>query len=284
MSDDFSLESCLQEMGAESAFYKDHLSVYKEIDSTNSELTRRLNQSITGFRQSDGNLTEEGYKYHKMIVASGSQTAGRGRLGRVFYSPDKTGIYYSLVYIPKYVITEPSLYTISCVVGVCRAIDELYGCKTEIKWVNDIYLKGKKICGILTEGYINPNIGKLESCIVGIGINMSVGDDIPSDISQKAGGIENITGKKGITRSKLLTRCIYHIMSILDNNENIIEEYKKRSMLTGKQVTVSPVIGNEASDFQATVIGIDNNGYLVIKKTDGSEEHLSFGEVTLHYN
>ena len=145
---------------------------FKTIDSTNSYAKRILSE-CGNLRNPDGTLTEAGKKYHKSIFLAESQTAGRGRLGRTFVSPEKTGIYLSLIYAPEGGITEPAKLTAFSAVALVRVIKKLYKIDAKIKWVNDIFIAGKKICGILTEGSANFETGLIEAAVVGIGVNIS---------------------------------------------------------------------------------------------------------------
>ncbi len=145
---------------------------FKTIDSTNS-YAKRLLSECGNLRNPDGTLTQAGKKYHKSIFLAESQTAGRGRLGRTFVSPEKTGIYLSLIYAPEGGITEPAKLTAFSAVALVRVIKRLYKIDAKIKWVNDIFIGGKKICGILTEGSANFETGLIEAAVVGIGVNIS---------------------------------------------------------------------------------------------------------------
>lgn len=171
-------------------FADSYVEIFKEIDSTNTYAKRVLTE-CGNLRNSDGTLTTAGQKYHRAIIAAESQTAGRGRLGRTFVSPAKTGIYISIIYAPSGGITNPAKITAFSAVAVCRAIKKLYGISCQIKWINDIYANGKKICGILTEGFTNFETGTIESAIIGIGINMRDNPSLfPSEVAKVAGSIE----------------------------------------------------------------------------------------------
>ncbi|MCR4954036.1 MAG: biotin--[acetyl-CoA-carboxylase] ligase [Treponema sp.] len=171
-------------------FANSNIEVFKEIDSTNTYAKRVLTE-CGNLRNVDGTLTSAGKKYHQSIIAAESQTAGRGRLGRTFVSPAKTGIYLSVIYAPVGGITNPAKITAFSAVAVCRAIKELYGIECQIKWINDIYAGGKKICGILTEGFTNFETGTIESAIIGIGINMRDNPALfPTEVAKVAGSIE----------------------------------------------------------------------------------------------
>ena len=133
------------------------LFLYPVIDSTNDEAKRLIKSGTTP----------------PFLVAANEQTHGRGRQGKSFYSPADTGIYMSLVL--SFSDGESiSKITVIASVAVCKAIEKLTGLKPEIKWVNDVYLNGKKICGILCESVIGGT--DLTPVIIGVGLNLSTTD------------------------------------------------------------------------------------------------------------
>lgn len=264
------------------------LEYFDIIDSTNSEAKRRL-----------GAVPPEEYRlFHKTVLVAGEQTAGRGRLGRKFYSPGGTGLYFSLVYAAGSV-SDPGKITAVAAVAVCRAIKSVFNVDAGIKWVNDIFVSGKKVCGILTEGIVNPLSGAVEAAVIGIGINIYFSSKMPEELSLRAGGIcgsslsgagdENADGGKNAEmKDRLLCRTIENLVEILDGREeeffSVMEEYKARSTLIGKTVTVSPVIDSRERQYDAVVTGITDDAQLVVRTSDGREKTLSSGEVTLHAN
>lgn len=264
------------------------LEYFDTIDSTNSEAKRRL-----------GAVPPEEYRlFHKTVLVAGEQTAGRGRLGRKFYSPGGTGLYFSLVYAAGSV-SDPGKITAVAAVAVCRAIKSVFNVDAGIKWVNDIFVSGKKVCGILTEGIVNPLSGAVEAAVIGIGINIYFSSKMPEELSLRAGGIcgsslpgagdENAYGGKNAEmKDRLLCRTIENLVEILDGREeaffSAMEEYKARSTLIGKTVTVSPVIDSRERQYDAVVTGITDDAQLVVRTSDGREKTLSSGEVTLHAN
>lgn len=259
-----------------------HSEIFKEIDSTNTYAKKLLSQA-GNLRLPDGTLTQAGKKFHNTIICAESQTAGRGRLGRAFISPAKTGLYLSIIYAPKGGIKEPAKITAFSAVAVCRAVKELYGIECQIKWINDIYLKGKKICGILTEGFTDFETGTIESAIIGIGINIK---DNPAfaqnNVSQIAGSIVDTGISPNITRCKLAAHIYANVLKILeDSPANVINEYKKASFLIGKTITVHPIIGDDKSTYSAKAIDIDQNASLIVELADGTRKALSSGEVSL---
>ena len=290
-------------------FADSYVEIFKEIDSTNTYAKRVLTE-CGNLRNSDGTLTTAGQKYHRAIIAAESQTAGRGRLGRTFVSPAKTGIYISIIYAPSGGITNPAKITAFSAVAVCRAIKKLYGISCQIKWINDIYANGKKICGILTEGFTNFETGTIESAIIGIGINIRNNPELfPKEVAKVAGSIEGAKNKNNsltVTRAQLAAHVAVNLLNILEetqisteqNNASeqkssdakkiqslktaaIMQEYKSASFLIGKTLTVHPIIGNSQSDYTAKAIDIDDNAALIVELADGTKKTLSSGEVSI---
>ncbi|MBO4858846.1 MAG: biotin--[acetyl-CoA-carboxylase] ligase [Treponema sp.] len=273
-----------------------HSEIFKEIDSTNTYAKKLLSQA-GNLRLPDGTLTKAGKNYHNAIICAESQTAGRGRLGRTFISPAKTGIYLSIIYAPKGGIKDPAKITAFSAVAVCRAVKELYGIECKIKWINDIYLNGKKICGILTEGFTDFETGIIESAIIGIGINIRDNPDfLQNNVSQIAGSIESVISEKApvipvldtgispkISRCKLAAHIYANVLKILEEDPaSIISEYKNASFLIGKTLTVHPLAGSNKDEYSAVAVDIDDNAGLVVELEDGTKKVLSSGEVTLH--
>ena len=127
-----------------------YIECFKEIDSTNT-YAKRILAECRNLRGPDGSLTDAGKKYHRAVIIAESQTAGRGRLGRTFVSPEKTGIYISVIYAPKGGITNPARLTACAAVAICRAIKNVF-CETslpdvipQIKWINDIFVNGGEL-------------------------------------------------------------------------------------------------------------------------------------------
>lgn len=257
---------------------------FDTIDSTNSEAKRRFSA-----------LPPESYcSLHKKVLVAEKQTAGKGRLGRTFYSPPHTGLYFSLIYADGE-RAEPGIITAVSAVAVCRAIQTVFSVETSIKWVNDVFAGGKKVCGILTEGIINPQNGKIAALVIGIGINIFFSNATPPELSSSAGGIcgflqpeNSFESVKKISEQKnlLLARTIENLVGILDNPQTefsaAINEYRLRSNLIGKTVTVSPVIDKLSGQYEAVVVGITDAAELIVRLPDGTQKTLYSGEVSLH--
>lgn len=254
---------------------------FKEIDSTNTYAKRKLSEA-GNLRESDGTLTEAGKKWHKTLIVAESQSAGRGRLGRQFYSPQKSGIYLTAVYAPENGITKPAALTAATAVATCRAIRKLFGIECQIKWINDIFYNAKKICGILVEGFTNFETGTIESAIVGIGINILQDAKMPDEIAKIAGGIVNGISISNVSRGEIAAEVACQVLKIYEEDfSEVLKEYKALNFLIGQTVQVFPVIGDESKAYSALVKDIDENAALIVQTDSGELKHLNSGEVSL---
>lgn len=252
-------------------FHKIQVECFKEIDSTNLYAKKLLAASP---------------RLNKKVIIAEHQTAGRGRMGRTFYSPAKSGIYLSAIYSSANPITNSAKITAFSAVAVCRAIKKLYGIETKIKWINDIFYKDKKICGILTEGFTNFETSLIESAIIGIGINIEENKEaFPEEVKKIAGAIfSNNTDTlcTHVSRCELAAEVSVQLFKILEEApEAVFKEYKELSFLLGKTLTVYPVIGDEKSSYKAKAVDIDENASLIVELSDGSRKSLFSGEVSL---
>lgn len=266
-------KACLFENYPE--FKNSWIECFTEIDSTNS-YAKRLIAKSTSIYDSNGNITEDGKKLSDSIYFAESQTAGRGRMGRTFYSPSKTGIYITMIYAPKGGIKNPAQITAFTAVAVRRAIKKTCGIDAEIKWINDLFYNGKKICGILAEGVTNFENGTIEAAVDGIGINIHDNPDFfPANVKKVAGGIG-----KNVSRCELAAFVAGETLRIFhENPHEVMKEYKDASFILGKTIQVHPVISTEEGIYFAKAIDIDENASLVIQTEDGKIKTLSSGEV-----
>lgn len=237
--------------------------IHPILDSTNTEAKR---------------LASKGGAHHTVIMAE-EQTAGRGRLGRSFYSPKGSGIYMSVILRPTCSMEKSVMITTAASVLVCRAVEQVTGKQCSIKWVNDIYAGERKICGILTEAVANPVTGRIESIVLGIGINFQRKEsDFPEDIQGKAGAIYS-DDTDVVTRNQLAAALINQL-PVLDEmleNGSFLPEYKARSLVLGREVQVVSAAGTKT----AMVEDIDNTGGLVVCWEDGSPGVIRTGEVSI---
>ena len=265
-------------------FSECHIECFKEIDSTNTYAKRVLAES-GNLRGPDGSLTDAGKKYHHAVIVAEKQTAGRGRLGRTFVSPEKTGIYISVIYAPQGGITNPARLTACAAVAICRAIKEY---NPQIKWINDIFVTGKKVCGILAEGVANFESGMIESAVVGIGINIKKNKTaFDGELADVAGTLEDASDVQ-LSRAQIAAEIAGQVLKIFEEDASseaahkaIIKEYKEASFLIGRELTVFPLIGDQKSGYKATATDIDENAGLIVTLSDGTKKTLTSGEVTL---
>ena len=214
---------------------------------------------------------------HGTLIVADKQTQGRGRSGHTFESPSGTGLYMTLILKPKIEISEFQMITIADAVAVCLAIENLYPASKDelkIKWVNDVLFRGKKISGILTEA-VNFN-GKVESIVTGIGINITTHK---FEGNFNAGAIFDEGEKILFSREELCAKIADYIMDFAEdlNNPEIISEYRRRSILTGKNI--SYIKGD--TKFFAEVLGINDDGGLIVLNQNSEKEILRSGEVSM---
>ncbi|MBE6048943.1 MAG: biotin--[acetyl-CoA-carboxylase] ligase [Clostridium sp.] len=216
---------------------------------------------------------------HGTVVISEEQTAGRGRLGRNFYSPNKSGIYMSIILKPDLNFSDSVLITTAASVAICRAIEKTTGINTEIKWINDIYLKGRKVCGILTEASTDFESGTIHHIILGIGINFNTPvENFPEEIQNRAGSLFNDDSNK-ISRNQLCAEIINEVLLITNNlkQHDFINEYKRRSIVLDKDI----IFIKNGISIKGHAIDIQNDGSLVVKKENGELEILNSGEISI---
>ena len=208
-----------------------------------------------------------------VFIANG-QSAGRGRRGRSFDSAKGAGIYISFLVDGELLASSQTL-TVRCAVKCARAIESVTGLKVGIKWVNDLFVSGRKLCGILTEGEADAEGNGLRYAIVGIGINL-MKRDFPPPLCDIATTIEDETGHVP-DRSKLIGAVIDAFFED-ECDSCVMEEYRKRSTVIGKQVTARRIGGGE---FDCLVLGISDSGELLVRRTDGTEETLISAEISI---
>ena len=199
------------------------------LDSTNLEAKR---------------LILSGEKLPFCVVAD-SQTNGRGRLSRSFYSPNKTGLYFTIA-LP-FSDFEITTITAKTAVAVCKALEEIK-VTPGIKWVNDIYLNNRKICGILAEAVNDIETGRISSIIIGIGINVTT-VDFPRELSEIAGSIQ-----KDIDKNMLMDRITINLLDLIYNTTDFLSYYKSRSIILNISGTSKLLSSNFSNSIFACLI------------------------------
>lgn len=216
---------------------------------------------------------------HGTAVIADRQTAGKGRLGRSFFSPPGTGIYLSVIIRPEMSLETAQLITSCAACAAAEAVEELCGQEVSVKWVNDLYMNGRKICGILTEASLSLETKSLDYAVIGIGINVrSVSGIFGEELSGIATSVEDETGVK-INRCRLCSVLLNRLEERLSDIDSraFLEDYRRREILTGNVITANA--GGEKITGKA--VGIDDNAGLKIELPDGSVRILSSGEATL---
>lgn len=238
------------------------IEVVAQTDSTNTQLKQRAKNGAPD----------------KLLLAAQQQTAGRGRLGRSFLSPNG-GIYLSLLVRPNIPLERCTDLTVAAAVCTARAVEQVCGLQADIKWVNDLYVQGKKLCGILTEGAALPN-GMTDYAVVGIGLNLKK-PDCGSD--EKLAAVVTGLEEEGCTVSRagliaaILAEFDRYYANMATNHPHLLEEYRRRMFLTGKEVTLS----TDPQKRPHTVVGVDDRAGLVVRTPEGEVISLHSGEVSV---
>lgn len=209
---------------------------------------------------------------HSSIVIAEKQTTGRGRRGRSFLSPEG-GLYMSVLLKPDKLVLEDSMPTIAAAVAVSRALKNVYNVDCTIKWVNDIYISGKKLCGILCESSSTENY-----VIIGIGINIRrPADDFHEEIKDIACALDEFTDK--IDVSPLIAEIFNGIVDFAPDFHpaRFIDEYRDRSCVTGKRITVI----KDGRLLAANALKITDSGSLLVEYEDKTKEELFYGDISL---
>ncbi|MBQ9531382.1 MAG: biotin--[Eubacterium sp.] len=228
---------------------------YPSVDSTNTRAKHLINEG----------------KKNKMLLVADEQTNGRGRQGKHFFSPAKSGIYMSYVFHPMKNFASTVTVTTAASVAVCKAIESLTDKKPEIKWVNDVYLGGKKICGILCEAISDYETGKIKSVIIGIGINITTADFPEYVENASCLGVN-------IKRADLIAEVTKELEKIVFCDYNsFIDYYRAHSMVIGKDVCFT----ENGVKTNARALAIEDDGALVVELENKERKTLRSGEISL---
>lgn len=238
---------------------------FREISSTNTVLKT---------------MAAEGAKEGLVLIAE-EQSGGKGRLGRSFYSPPSSGLYMSILLRPGTDAAQSTGITACAAVAVALAIEELSGKPTRIKWVNDIYMENRKVCGILTEASVDCESGRLNYAVVGIGINTLVPqNDFPEELKTIAGSAFSGDAVIPDLRCRLAATVIDRLMAYYrtPKEDDCFEEYRKRSFLLGKPVSIHRL---DQESVPATAVDLDRDYALIVRLEDGSLQRINSGEVSV---
>lgn len=211
-----------------------------------------------------------------VLVCAAKQTEGKGRLGRTFVS-ERGGVYFSLVLKPDLSPTDTLFITVAAAVAAARAIESVSSKKCDIKWVNDVYVDNKKVCGILTESVFDSS-GSLNYAVLGVGINVFAPKGGFPENLPLAGSVYGKKVFKNRLKEHIVAEFVSEFFGFYNNLEQkvFMNEYKQRSFLTDKEITF--LKNNKI--YSGTVVRIDDKARLVIKSND-KEETLSCGEIQI---
>ena len=211
------------------------------------------------------------------VMLTESQTKGKGRMGRTFHSPKGSGIYMSILLRPDFPPEDCNLLTPMTAVAAVKAIEEVLSVKAHIKWVNDIYLDGRKTAGILTKAAFS-SADKTDYVIVGIGINLTKPEGgFHEEIKDIAGALKNEVSLSerdrlvGVFLREFLT--FYKAMPEI----NFYESYKKRLLYLGEEITVR----EKENYYEALAVDVDERLRLKVRTKDGKEKTLYTEEITI---
>ena len=240
-----------------------YLKLYQETDSTN----RAAKQAAIA-----------GEAGHGSVILACGQSCGRGRRGRSFYSPSQAGLYLSVILQPQGNLRESLLLTTEAAVAVYKAVRKITGIELDIKWVNDLYYKGKKVCGILTEAITDFESGEIQYAVVGIGLNLYEEEGgYPPELREIAGGLyRNQREAEGVNRNRLAAEIVN---CLLDETRELklLPEYLDRNMIPGHRIQI--LDGQQSRS--AYAVAICQDGRLKVREEDGSETLLAYGEISV---
>lgn len=247
--------------------------------------TRYLGRSMEIHRQVDSTNTLLKQKTHMQngfLLLAEKQTAGRGRLGRSFHSPSGSGVYFSVLLHPSLPIDRLHFLTIAAAVAASQAVEDEAGTAPQIKWVNDLLLQEKKICGILTEAALEAETGIISYAIVGIGINIRPPENgWPEDLARIVCSVSEVSKQK-ISRNRLIAQTLNHLEPYCDDilsgqTGPLLDAYQSRLAFLNRQAWAE----NGQTRFLVTIKGIDLNGHLIIEYPDGKKGTLHAGEISI---
>lgn len=246
----------------------------------NKELNERLEIDI---KESVGSTNDEVKALavqgvgEGFLLVSRSQTNGKGRLGRSFFSPDFTGVYMSLLLRPACSAEETPLITTAAAVAVCEALEN-EGVKPEIKWVNDVFVDRKKVCGILTQAGFSGSSTSPDYVVLGVGVNMYTPlNGFPEELQGIAGAALPCE-REGVC-NRFIASFLNSFFSFYErlSSHCHVQAYRERCFVLGKQINI---LHNEKST-PATALDVDDNCNLVVQLTSGERAVLSSGEISV---
>lgn len=258
-----SIERALKQNQTMTRFIKEVL-YFDSVDSTN-QVAKQCGQTET---------------FENTLIVADEQTAGKGRLGRRWESEKGKGIWMSLLLRPNISPENASYFTLIAATAMSRAIEEVVGLQTEIKWPNDIILDGKKVCGILTE--MSAELNLIHYLVVGIGVNVSQ-TDFTGELTNKAVALKTFGSEEKLQRLNIIQIFVeyfemyYNHFVEAGSLQNVIEYNRKHSATLNKKVVL--IKREEKREVYAK--DLDAFGRLIIINENNEEEVISSGEVSV---
>ena len=239
------------------------IDIYDELESTNQTAKKEAMMGEAG---------------HGAFVIARSQTAGRGRRGREFYSPADAGLYMSVILKPQGTLHDSLLITTAAAVAVYRAVEQICGIQLDIKWVNDLFYHGRKVCGILTEAVTDFESGNIDFVVVGIGLNLyQDSDTLPTELQKIAGALYTDREAADTADRNRLAAVIVNELRKETRDLKLSPDYISHNMIPGHEITITD--GN--SSRKAFALEICQDGRLKVREENGEETVLAFGEVSV---
>ncbi len=214
------------------------------------------------------------------VAVAEEQSGGRGRRGRSFFSPPVTGLYMSVLWRPEGNAEAALLITTAAAVAVAGAIEELSGRPAAIKWVNDVLVDGKKVCGILTEASLDVESGGLHYAVLGIGVNVLPPEGgFPKELRESAGSVFERFDRPDL-RCRLAAEILDRFAGYYENlgSDACFKEYRRRCCVPGRRVAI---LQNGRVTAEAEALGLERNFSLRVLYDDGTIGLLNSGEVSV---
>lgn len=237
------------------------IKVLEKTTSTNTIIRQRADESPEG-----------------LVVVAEEQSEGRGRLGRSFFSPGGTGLYISLLLRPEIEPSEAVMITTAAAVAVCEALEKAGADTPQIKWVNDVFVGNKKVCGILTEASFNPESRKLQYAVLGVGINMYEPEGgFPEEIKDIAGSVFSETREnlRDMVTAYFLNSFMEYYYNI--SQKEFLKKYTEKCFVLGKEINV--ICGDCVRGAKA--LSLDESLGLNVEYDNGEKAVLSSGEISI---
>jgi BirA family biotin operon repressor/biotin-[acetyl-CoA-carboxylase] ligase len=235
--------------------------------------------------QETGSTNDQAAQFGRHGAAGGlaifaeKQTAGRGRFGRRWESASHRGLWFSLLLRPELPLVQWPRLTTWAALGVAGAIDGVVRERAAVKWPNDVYLRGKKVAGILIETGTDTSGASFAVLGIGVNVNHEPGD-FPEELQAKAGAVRDATGSP-VDRAALAVSILQELNArwpaICNDFSTLLAEAERRSILLGRWVSVR----SGETVVEGIAEALDEQGHLLLRQADGTVNRLSAGEVTL---